>query len=113
MFCVQHSFCDMYSRVLSMYIHVLLTNVLPYNAGVYLPGLLWATSVATVCKPDVPGWDVEHISHLTTLVAAFLSAVVGGEESGHDVIWPTVNLDGENVGRMCLQPRVYMCLLSS
>ena len=59
---------------------------------------------STVCKPDGPGWDVEHINCLTTLVGAFLSAVVGGEESGCDIIWPTVNLEGENVGRMCLQP---------
>ena len=56
-------------------------------------------------KPEGPGRDVEeHINRLTTLVAAFFSAVVGGEVNGRDVIWPTVSLDGENAGKRDLQP---------
>ena len=58
-----------------------------------------------VCRPEGPGSDEEeHRSRLTTLVVAFCSAFVGGDVSGRDVIWPTVNFDGENVGRACLQP---------
>ena len=58
-----------------------------------------------VCRPEGPGSDEEeHKSRLTTLVVAFCSAFVGGDVSGRDVIWPTVNFDGENVGRACLQP---------
>ena len=64
----------------------------------------------TGCMPEGPGKDVEeHNSRLTTLVAALFSAVVGGEVSGRDVIWPTISLDGENADRDTLHPES-MCV---
>ena len=46
----------------------------------------------------------------TTLVAAFLSAVVGGDVSGRERICPSVKFDGEKVCISCCNQRLYVFL---
>ena len=60
-------------------------------------------TMSPVVRDPVPSGD-EPISLFTTLVAAFLSAVVGGDVSGRARICPTVSFEGENVCISCVHP---------
>lgn len=65
--------------------------------------LTWP-AVGKFTTPDWEGPAGDYMSRFTTLVVAFLSAVVGGNVSDLDAIWPIVSFDGENVGRAGLHP---------
>ena len=66
-------------------------------------------NLTTFCN-RVASPSVVAIILFTTLVATFLSAVVGGDVSGRERICPSVNFDGEKVCISCMQPEV-VCFL--